>query len=218
MADITPPAGQASNATDAATQVVAPQLTDDPAVLKKQIAELEERNAAYRKGVDQNAAEKKRQEAEIARLKVLAGEKETVVAPNPEDGKAPVTREEFNKTLSRRDFETANATGLKLLNEEQRKAYNQVAENGGDLQAALDLGLFRSGVTPSQKPSVTQQGVSAPAHGVDRGGGDLMGVPEELIAAYKRSKDFKDWKDEDIAKTIVDARARKQQREGGPAW
>ena len=137
--------------SDANAQQNTPEITDDVVTSHPRFKELEEKHAAARQGMDRSNLSRKQLEAEVARLKVMAGEEEVI---EQEVQPSYVTKEE----LESKAWEIANAKDIDLYGDDE---YQKELEQGIPKATALKYAKLRYEKSPNQAQVVRQQSMAS---------------------------------------------------------
>lgn len=146
-------------------------------------AELKKKHSAARKGLDDKAKELKLAKAELARLKVLAGESEEEPEESEEDSKY-VTKDEL--------WEIANKREIQLYADDE---YKEDVKAGIPRDKALRYAMLRGGVSDNSARRDRLEAMAS-GSGTDRSlAGEeevtltpqqkAMGITPEMIRKYK---------------------------------
>lgn len=145
------PTGTPANASgsDANAQQNNPSIPDEVITSHPKYKELEEKHSAARTGMDKSNLTKKQLEAEVARLKVLAGEEKKVeeekTQPSPY-----VTKEEL--------WETQHAKDLEIYGDE---TFQKEVEQGIPRHIALNYAKLRYEKAPNNAQVARQQSMAS---------------------------------------------------------
>lgn len=141
-----------ASGSDANAQQNSSQISDEVITSHPKYKELEEKHSAARTGMDKSNLTKKQLEAEVARLRVMAGEEDETVI---EEAKPSfVTREE----LESKAWEIAHARDLELYADED---YQKEIEQGVPRQTALKYAKLRHEKSPNQVQVSRQQSMAS---------------------------------------------------------
>lgn len=180
----------ASVATASNAEGSTPAITDEVITSHPKFKELEQKYSAARTGMDTSNLSKKQLAAEVARLKVLAGEEET--AP-PEEKPAFVTRAE----LEAKAWELSNKKDLDLYADE---TYKEELSQGIPPAKALEYAKLRYQSNPQNAKVQRQQAMSSQGStsvrdlsdveitDEDRADMKMWGYSEETLLKQKRMK------------------------------
>ena len=189
------------NASEQTTQVppATPEITDDLIKSHPLYQDLETKHAAARKGLDEKAIENKK-------LKQL------VVGEEPEQPKTPefATKEDVASTKAQLKWELSNEKAIGLA--DKNGLYSKLLSEGKTPVDALDLALFREGLSPKSisEDSMRQAAVSSPSAGVDRTNPDspIDGLTKAQYESMK-AKGLDDTKIRAIVKSALDRKAKR---------
>lgn len=140
------------------------------------VKELKEKHAAARTKMDESNLTKKQLEAEVARLKILAGEEAAVAE---EVKPSFVTKEELSETL----WESQNAKDLELYADEQ---FHKDVEIGVPRSKALEYAKLRQQKETNSAQLLRQQSMASSGSTSTR---DL----ENIEITDKDREDMKKW-------------------------
>ena len=163
-----------ASGSDAHAQQDYPNISDEVITSHPKYRELEEKHSAARTGMDKSNLTKKQLEAEVARLRVLAGEEAEVKETKPEPSPY-VTKEEL--------WETQHAKDLELYGDEQ---FQKEVEQGIPRHIALNYAKLRYEKAPNNAQVMRQQSMASAGSTSTR---DLSNVE---ITDEDR-KDMKEW-------------------------
>lgn len=141
-----------ASGSDANAQQNYPEISDEVITSHPKYKELEEKHSAARTGMDKSNLTKKQLEAEVARLRVMAGEEEQVEVVEAKP--SFVTREELQSTA----WEIAHAKDLELYGDEEYK--NEVS-SGIPKETALKYAKLRFQKSPNQVQVSRQQSMAS---------------------------------------------------------
>lgn len=128
-----------------------PAITDEAITSHPKFKELEQKYSAARTGMDTSNLSKKQLAAEVARLKVLAGEEDTAT---PEEKPAFITRAD----LEAKAWELTNAKDLELFADD---TYKKDVERGIPADYALENARLRYKSNPDNVKVQRQQAMSS---------------------------------------------------------
>lgn len=175
------------------TQQDTSQDTDALQKAQQELADLKEKHAAARKGMDDANLSKKELQAEIARLKVLAGESETKVEEETEEPQT-VTKEELQAQL----WELKHAEDVEIYGDEE---YQNDIKSGIPKEYALKTAKLRYQSNPEQarlaRNKSHAQGSSASdrnledknLEGFNQEQADFWGYDKETYLKHKKLKE-----------------------------
>jgi len=126
-------------------------ISDEIILSHPKYKELEEKHSAARTGMDKSNLTRKQLEAEVARLKVMAGEQES---QEEKDEPSYVTKEELQATA----WEIANARDLELYADEQ---YQKELSEGVPKATALRYAKLRHEKAPNDAQVMRQQSMAS---------------------------------------------------------
>lgn len=144
-----------SDATTEDAQQETPTISDEDVTSHPKYKELQEKHSAARKGMDNSNLTSKEKDAEIARLKVLAGEEEE---SEPEEQPAYATKEDLAKSA----WELKNASRIELVDEEYNKILSEGFE-GDPVTNAVALELAEKAMKVDNGGSERQSAMSQPS-------------------------------------------------------
>jgi hypothetical protein len=176
----------ADNATFDVTAIPAEQLENHPLV-----KELKAKQAAAHTGMDKANLTKKQLEAEVARLKVMAGEQDAI--EEVEQKPSFVTKEELTTQL----WEAQNAKDIEIYADDK---YKQELDMGIPKPVALEYAKLRYQKNPNNAQVMRQQAMASQGSSSTRDLSDIeitdedradmktWGYSEEAIRKQKRLK------------------------------
>lgn len=155
---------------DAQAQQEAPVLTDEVITSHPKYKELEEKHAAARKGMDSSNLTKKELQAEVARLKVMAGEEKE---PELTDEPQTVTKKELQEQI----WELKHSSDVELYGDDE---FKKDIETGIPRDYALKTAKLRFQSNPDKARLSRQQTMaSGPAMGTRNLDGDELTATEQ---------------------------------------
>lgn len=162
-----------ASGSDANAQQTTP-ITEDVIKTHPLYKELEEKHSAARTGMDKSNLTKKQLEAEVARLRVLAGEDAKIEETKPEPSPY-VTKEEL--------WETQHAKELELYGDEQ---FKKEVEQGIPRHIALNYAKLRYEKAPNNPQVIRQQSMASAGSTSTRDLSDIEITDEDR-------RDMKEW-------------------------
>lgn len=139
-----------ASGSDANAQQDYLDISDDVITSHPKYRELEEKHSAARTGMDRSNLTKKQLEAENARLRVLAGEEDTIFEEDKPESSPYVTKEEL--------WEANHAKDLELYGDEQ---FEKEIEQGIPRHIALDYAKLRYEKAPNNVQVQRQQSMAS---------------------------------------------------------
>lgn len=158
------------------------EITDDLIVSHPKYKELEEKHAAARNGMDQSNLSKKELQAEVARLRVLAGVEEAEV--KKDDEPQTVTKAELQEQI----WELKHAEDVELYGDSEYKAD---IENGIPKEYALKTAKLRFQSNPDKARLDRQQTMASGSNSSVRNldANSYEGFNEEEAKRYGYTKE-----------------------------
>lgn len=144
--------GASPTATDnASSDIDVTKLTPEQIELHPHVQELKKKYSAAHSGMDSANLTKKQLEAEVARLRVMAGEDKPI---EEEQKPAFVTKDELTSTL----WETQNAKDVELYGDDD---YKKELERGVPRDIALQYAKLRFQKNPNSAQVMRQQAMAS---------------------------------------------------------